>query len=89
MTYINRSVVSSVGSNVAALRIASNFSIFSKRSIFPSDKISSISCIDSVKLAGSEDRGDTTPLRIIVYGKLLVKKSRYNLFLPGRELSEV
>lgn len=48
----------SFGSSVAADKIASNLSIRSNRSIVLSDKISSISCIDSVKLGGSELRGE-------------------------------
>lgn len=38
--------------------MASSLSIRSMRSIVLSDKISSISCIDSVKLGGSEFRGE-------------------------------
>lgn len=48
----------SLGNKVAADKIASSLSIRSKRSIVLSDKISSISCIDSVKLGGSEFRGE-------------------------------
>lgn len=53
--------VFSVGSNAAAVKIASNLSIFSKRSILLSESIRSISCIDSVRLVGSEFRGEITP----------------------------
>lgn len=39
---------------VAADKIASNRSIFSNRSIRPSERISSTCCIDSVRLGGWE-----------------------------------
>lgn len=51
----------SFGKNVAAERIASNLSIFTNRSIVLFDKISSIMYIDSVKLGGSEFRGENVP----------------------------
>lgn len=51
-------ITESDGNNVAADKMASSLSIRSIRSIVLSDKISSINCIDSVKLGGSEFRGE-------------------------------
>lgn len=48
----------SLGNSVAADKMASSLSMRSIRSIVLSDKISSINCIDSVKLGGSEFRGE-------------------------------
>lgn len=53
--------VFSVGNKAAADKMASNLSIFSNRSILLSDKMMSMSCIDSVRLVGSEFRGEITP----------------------------
>lgn len=51
----------SLGSCVAADRIASSLSILAIRSIVLLDRISSIKCIDSVRLGGSEFRGENVP----------------------------
>lgn len=48
----------SFGKSVAADKIASNLSIRSMRSMDLSDRISSMSCMDSVRLGGSEFRGE-------------------------------
>lgn len=55
---LNFMLTGSLGNRVAADKIASSLSIRSMRSIVLLDKISSISCIDSVKLGGSEFRGE-------------------------------
>lgn len=54
-------VTGSLGKRVAADKIASSLSIFNERSILLSFKISSINNIDSVRLGGSEVRGDGPP----------------------------
>lgn len=54
----NDRLTDSLGNMVAADRRASNLSMRSKRSIVLSDRISSISCMDSVRLGGSELRGE-------------------------------
>lgn len=53
-----RKLTGSLGNSVAADKMASSLSIRSIRSMVLSDRISSMSCIDSVKLGGSEFRGE-------------------------------
>uniref|UniRef100_A0A182VCS4 Secreted protein n=1 Tax=Anopheles merus TaxID=30066 RepID=A0A182VCS4_ANOME len=61
---------------VAAERIASSLSILAIRSIVVLERISSISCIDSVRLGGSELLGENVPLPAVPVP------------VPGSELSD-
>lgn len=53
-----KALTESLGKRVAADKIASNLSMRSMRFIDLSDSISSMSCMDSVRLGGSELRGE-------------------------------